>query len=118
MGNECTFILRDRKALLFATGVVLVGGTAAYLQSRRSSKKSSSFDHVNGLGRSDERSTNLATEGGKSRKSAQKSGGLKSLHALAAILLSKMGKNGARDLLYLLGIVVSASYIILYDVMI
>lgn len=111
--NELSLLL-DRKTLLFATGVVLVGGTAAYLQSRCSNKKSSSFEHHNGLDSNEERSINLATEGSKIKKSTQKSGGLKSLHALAAILLSKMGKNGAKDLLSLLGIVVSASYIYSY----
>lgn len=86
------------------------------MQSRCSNKKSSSFDHYNGLDSNDEKSTNLAaTEGGKIKKNTQKSGGLKSLHALAAILLSKMGKKGAKDLLSLLGIVVRASYI--YQVM-
>ncbi|KAA0045345.1 hypothetical protein IC582_016380 [Cucumis melo] len=95
-----------RKTLLFATGVVLVGGTAAYLRSRSSNEKSPSFNHYNGLDNKDERSTNLATDGGRIKKGTQKSGGLKSLHALAAILLSKMGKKGAGDLLSLLGIVV------------
>lgn len=108
-------ILLGRKTLLFATGVVLVGGTAAYLRSRSSNEKSPSFNHYNGLDNKDERSTNLATDGGRIKKGTQKSGGLKSLHALAAILLSKMGKKGAGDLLSLLGIVVSASYI--YQVM-
>ncbi|XP_022942560.1 ABC transporter D family member 1-like [Cucurbita moschata] len=95
-----------RKTLLFATGVVLVGGTAVYLQSRCRKKKSSSFDHYNGLDSNEERSINLAAEGSKIKKSTQKSDGLRSLHALAAILLSKMDKKGAGDLLSLLGIVV------------
>lgn len=95
-----------RKTLLFATGVALVGGTAAYLQSRCKNKKASSFDHCNGHDGNEERSINMTTKGSKVKKSTHKTGGLKSLHALAAILLSKMGKNGAMNLLSLLGIVV------------
>lgn len=101
----------DRKTLLFATGVALVGGTAAYLQSRCKNKKASSFDHYNGHDGNEERSINMATKGSKVKKSTHKTGGLKSLHALAAILLSKMGKNGAMNLLSLLGIVVSSNYL-------
>lgn len=40
-------------------------------------------------------------------KSKQKKRGLKSLQVLTAILLSEMGHLGARDLLALVGIVVS-----------
>lgn len=40
-------------------------------------------------------------------KNKQKKGGLKSLQVLAAVLLSEMGRLGARDLLALVGIVVS-----------
>ena len=43
----------------------------------------------------------------RAESEAKKGGSLKSLKLLAAILLSQMGKIGARDLFALLGIVVS-----------
>ncbi|KAL5818188.1 hypothetical protein ACOSQ3_022087 [Xanthoceras sorbifolium] len=94
-----------RKSLLIASGIIAAGGTAAYLHSRFSSKKSDSFGHYNGLGDDKGKSVKVVKDGGNVKKT-QKKGGLKSIQVLAAILLSEMGQMGARDLLALVGIVV------------
>lgn len=95
-----------RKALILATSVVVAGGTAAYVQLRSKCQKPGSFGNYNGVNNSD-RNSELVMNDGKQKKTQEKRGGLKSLKVLAAILLSQMGKMGARDLLSLLGIVVS-----------
>ena len=82
------------------------GGTAAYVQSRISSKKSDSFLHSNGLKDDKKISNKLVTN---DKKTTQKKGGLKSLQVLAAVLLSHMGKMGAKDLLAMIAIAVSFS---------
>ncbi|XP_024021422.1 ABC transporter D family member 1 isoform X1 [Morus notabilis] len=94
-----------RKTLLLATGIVFAGGTAAYVQSRFSSKRRDSFSHYNGLDNNKGNSEVLANDKNL-KKNSEKKGGLKSLKVLAAILLSKMGRMGARDLLGLVAIVV------------
>ncbi|KAJ4715706.1 ABC transporter D family member 1-like [Melia azedarach] len=94
-----------RKSLLLASGILVAGGTAAYLKSRFSSKKPDSFGHYNGLEDTEENADTAVMNGSNVKKTKQK-GGLKSLQVLAAILLSEMGKMGARDLLALVGIVV------------
>ncbi|KAI9165040.1 hypothetical protein LWI28_006462 [Acer negundo] len=94
-----------RKSLLIAGGIIAAGGTAAYLHSRFSCKKSDSFGHYNGLGGDRDKSGKVVNDGGNVKKTKKK-GGLKSLQILAAILLSEMGQMGARDLLALVGIVV------------
>ncbi|KAE8671524.1 ABC transporter D family member 1 [Hibiscus syriacus] len=85
-----------RKALLLASGIAVASGTAAYLKSRFSNKTANSCSHSNGVRGNRENSDNVL----------KKKGGLKSLQVLAAILLSKMGQMGARDLLALVGMVV------------
>lgn len=95
-----------RKALILATGVLVAGGSAAYVKSRFNYKKHDSFGQYNGLN-NNEGDTEQLINDGKRKKTPDKRGGLKSLKVLAAILLSHMGKMGARDLLSLLGIVVS-----------
>ncbi|XP_058185116.1 ABC transporter D family member 1 [Rhododendron vialii] len=96
-----------RKILLLATGVIVGGGTAAYLQSRYGSKKPDSYGHCNGLSDNNEQ---LEVAGGNEnivKKSRQKKkSALKSLQVLAAILLSRMGRIGARDILALVAIAV------------
>uniref|UniRef100_A0A6N2LIZ8 ABC transmembrane type-1 domain-containing protein n=1 Tax=Salix viminalis TaxID=40686 RepID=A0A6N2LIZ8_SALVM len=92
-----------RKSLLLAAGILAAGGTAAYVQSRISSKKSDSFLHSNGLKDDKKISNKLVTN---DKKTTQKKGGLKSLKFLAAVLLSHMGKMGAKDLLAMIAIAV------------
>lgn len=92
-----------RKSLLVATGIIVAGGTAAYMHSQGRVRRPSQH---NGVGDDNER---VEVDGGNKtsviKKSRQKKG-LKSLQVLAAILLSHMGKLGARDLLALLATVV------------
>ncbi|KAH8502804.1 hypothetical protein H0E87_014192 [Populus deltoides] len=92
-----------RKSLLLAAGVLAAGGTAAYVQSRISSKKSDSFLHSNGPKDDKKISNKLVTN---DQKNTQKKRGLKSLQVLAAVLLSRMGKMGAKDLLAMIAIAV------------
>ncbi|KAM7517453.1 hypothetical protein LguiB_016415 [Lonicera macranthoides] len=100
-----------RKTLLLASGIIVAGGTAAaYMQSRNSCKRSTdSFGHCNGLLRDDNEQSEkvVGTNNNIVKKSRQKkTGGLRSLQVLAAILLSHMGRMGARDLLALVATVV------------
>ncbi|PPD66946.1 hypothetical protein GOBAR_DD36177 [Gossypium barbadense] len=95
-----------RKAVLLASGIVVAGGTAAYLQSRFSSKKPYSYGHSNGVQDDRENSDEVLKRNNNVKGTTRKRGGLKSLQVLTAILLSKMGQTGARDLLALVGIVV------------
>lgn len=77
------------------------------MKSRISAKSpDSSFGLYNSFKASDEVSDKLVkTE--NTKKITKKKGGLKSLQILVAILLSKIGQMGARDLLSLIAIVVS-----------
>ncbi|KAG5245171.1 ABC transporter family member [Salix suchowensis] len=90
-----------RKSLLFAAGILAAGGTAVYVQSRISSKKSDSFLYSNGLKDDKKTSDKLVTN---DKKTVQKKGGLKALQVLASVLLSHMGKTGAKDLLTMIAI--------------
>ncbi|XP_014508756.1 ABC transporter D family member 1 [Vigna radiata var. radiata] len=100
------FLASRRKTLLLATGILVAGGTAAYVQSRIR------VNRHDLLGDSDEHNNDreLPEEEVMKRTSApkgkQKKGGLKSLQVLAAILLSEMGQLGAKNLLALVCIVV------------
>ncbi|KAL4366300.1 hypothetical protein GQ457_05G014560 [Hibiscus cannabinus] len=95
-----------RKTLLLASGIVAAGGAVAYLQSRFSSKKPGSHGHYNGIQDNGEILDKVLKENNNVKRTRKKKGGLKSLKVLVAILLSKMGKVGVRDLLALVGIVV------------
>ncbi|MED6137180.1 ATP-binding cassette sub- D member 1 [Stylosanthes scabra] len=99
------FLASRRKTLLFATGILVAGGTAAYMQSRSRVNRHDS-GHCNGHNGDTQVTTEEVVTGSTASKNKQKKGGLKSLQVLAAILLSEMGKLGARDLLALVGIVV------------
>ncbi|XP_068658650.1 ABC transporter D family member 1-like [Aristolochia californica] len=98
-----------RKVLAIATGVVVAGGAAAYIQSRFQNRlvESHSFNldsvTVNGNEKLEdkEKSKNKETPRVGKRK-----GRLRSLHVLAAILLSRMGQRGTRNILALVAIVV------------
>lgn len=95
-----------RKSLLLASGILVAGGTAAYLKSRFSSEKPNTFGHYNGIGETERKADKAVANRSSVKKANRNKGGLKSLQVLAAILLSEMGKMGARDLLALVGIVV------------
>ncbi|CAH9103035.1 unnamed protein product [Cuscuta epithymum] len=97
-----------RKTLLLATGIIVAGGSAAaYIQSRKKLKKYSSMDQYNdNVGNIGELNVSVGTSDIILKKSRQKKGGLRSLKVLAAILLSKMGSLGTRDLLALIVAVV------------
>ncbi|TQE00282.1 hypothetical protein C1H46_014114 [Malus baccata] len=104
------FMASRRKTLLLATGIVVAGGTAAYVQSRLNHKKHGFHGHYNGLDDSEETTERAMLSDHKLKKPPRKKGGLKSLQVLAAILLSEMGQMGVRDLLSLLSIVNIAYY--------
>ncbi|QHN81675.1 ABC transporter D family member [Arachis hypogaea] len=99
------FLASRRKTLLFATGIFVAGGTAAYMQSRSRFNRRD-LGHCNGHNDDNQVTTEEVVKGSTASKNKQKKGGLKSLQVLAAILLSEMGKLGARDLLALVGVVV------------
>ncbi|KAL6554848.1 ATP-binding cassette sub- D member 1 [Orobanche gracilis] len=97
-----------RKALLLATSIVAVGGTAAaFVQSRSSHKKHSSFDHHNGMNASRDESEQLIGNDNNVKKSRHRKGNLRSLQILAAILLSRMGRLGAINIFSLVAIAVN-----------
>ncbi|CAI9295462.1 unnamed protein product [Lactuca saligna] len=89
-----------RKTLLLATGIIVAGGTAAYMHSQSRVRRP---NETNGLG-DDHENERVSRNKSVIKKSRQKKG-LKSLQVLAAILLSHMGKMGAKDLLALLATV-------------
>ncbi|XP_042038702.1 ABC transporter D family member 1-like isoform X1 [Salvia splendens] len=98
-----------RKALLLATSIVAVGGTAAaaYVQSRNSSRRHNSFGNSNGVEDIKSEQDQLIENDKNVRTSKQRRGTLRSLQVLVAILLSRMGRMGALDILSLLAIAVS-----------
>ncbi|CAB4299300.1 unnamed protein product [Prunus armeniaca] len=102
-----SFMASRRKTLLLATGIVVAGGTAAYVQSRLNHKKHDSLGYYNGLNDNEETTEKVVMNDHKLKKPPRKKGGLKSLQVLAAILLSEMGQMGVRDLLALVSIVVN-----------
>lgn len=104
------FFCPCRKSLLFAAGILAAGGTAVYVQSRIRSNKSDSFLYSNGIKDDKKISDKLVTNG---KKTVQKKGGLKALQILASVLLSHMGKTGAKDLLAMIAIAVSFLFCIL-----
>lgn len=87
-----------RKSILLAAGIVAAGGAAVYLKSRISSPRLRGDDDDGALEKRTGNNKNAKKKGG--------GGGLKSLQVLTAILLSQMGKMGARDLLALVATVV------------
>lgn len=101
-----SFLASRRKTLLLATGILVAGGAATYVQSRFSGRKHDSFRHYNGLNDDEEKLEKVVSDTNNVKKNTRKKGGLKSLQVLASILLSEMGKMGTRDLLALVAIVV------------
>jgi hypothetical protein len=100
-----------RKSILLAAGIVAAGGTAVYLKSRVASRRPDSSRLCNGQSDDDETLEKLTAtdQNAKITTKKKKGGGLKSLQVLTAILLSQMGKMGARDLLALVATVVCIS---------
>ncbi|CAI9753161.1 unnamed protein product [Fraxinus pennsylvanica] len=97
-----------RKTLLLATGIIVAGGTAAaYMQSRNRCRSQNSLGHCNGTKDNDVESNNLIGKDNNVTKSRKKRGSLRSLQVLAAILLSRLGRMGAIDILSLVAIAVS-----------
>lgn len=97
----------DRKSLLLATGILVAGGTAAYMQSRFSSRTANPANHCNGIDDENGKLESVGKDNATRKISTKKRSGLRSLKVLTAILLSKMGQSGARDLLALVTILVS-----------
>ncbi|KAK4791470.1 hypothetical protein SAY86_031883 [Trapa natans] len=95
-----------RKTLLLATSVLVAGGTAAYMQSRLSHRTAKSANHYNGINDENGKLESVDKDNASIKRSTKKRSGLRSLQVLTAILLSKMGQSGARDLLALVAIVV------------
>ncbi|PKA66791.1 ABC transporter D family member 1 [Apostasia shenzhenica] len=90
-----------RRTLALVTGVLVTGGTAAYLQSKRRKVKCDKSDHS--IDNADSRG-NVSLNGTvdqPARKLRRKKAGLRSLHVLTAILLSKIGPKGLRTLVSL-----------------
>ncbi|KAL8234215.1 hypothetical protein R6Q59_020315 [Mikania micrantha] len=94
-----------RKTLLLATGIIVAGGTAAYIQSQSRGRRPNGTSHSNGQDDDNELDVGNNNNNIVVKKSRQKKG-LKSLQVLAAILLSHMGRMGARDLFALMATVV------------
>lgn len=93
-----------RKTLAIVTGVLVAGGTAAYMQSRKAGRvlyPQSSDQYGNPGKRSKEASIQNGTDDRPVGKRKPKKGGLRSLQVIVAILLSRMGSNGMRNLLAL-----------------
>lgn len=100
-----------RKSILLAAGILSAGGAAVYLKSRISSRRIDSSRHGSGHNDDDEALEKLTgnNKNAKTTPKKKKGGGLKSLQVLTAILLSQMGKMGARDILALVATVVCIS---------
>ncbi|XP_057541613.1 ABC transporter D family member 1-like isoform X1 [Amaranthus tricolor] len=101
-----SFLPSRRKSLLLASGILVAGGTVAYMQSRSSRKQCDSFKDCNGPGSSTEDSEidNSSTTIYKGRP--PKKNALSSLQVLVATLLSQMGRRGTHDLLALVSVVI------------
>jgi len=104
-------VLYNRKTLLVATGILVAGGTAAYVHSRIRVNRHALLGDSDGNNNDGELPKEEVTKRTSAQKDKQKKGGLKSLQVLAAILLSEMGQLGAKNLLALVCIVVSLFFL-------
>lgn len=92
-----------RRAVIIVTGVLVAGGTVAYVQSRQRSRSLRS-DLTFIQPASGDCKENLSQNGVNEnpiKKATGKGGALRSLHVLSAILLSQIGPTGKRNLLSL-----------------
>ncbi|GAB2267048.1 ATP-binding cassette sub- D member 1 [Dionaea muscipula] len=105
-GRGRNFLASRRRSLLIASGVLVAGGTLAYLQSRFSSKRVGSFGHCNGSGTLNEDPENDSANRNVSKGKRRKKNALRSLQVLTAILLAQIGRKGACNLFGLVLIVV------------
>jgi len=99
-------VVTDRKAILLASGILIAGGTAAYMQSRFRVDKHDLFGHCNEQNNDKEARKEEVINDSTKPKNKQKKGGMKSLQVLTAILLSDMGQLGVKNLLALVTTVV------------
>ncbi|KAK1294460.1 ABC transporter D family member 1 [Acorus calamus] len=99
-----SFLASRRKTLAMVTGVLVVGGTSAYLRNRFIKPNSSGHDSE--LLNNNDQSRQITHNANSIKKINKKRGGLRSLKILAAILLSKMGRRGTRNILALVAIVI------------
>lgn len=76
------------------------------MQSRNSCKKHNRYDQSNGVEESKKESDQLTIKEKHAQKSRRKRGNFRSLQVLAAILLSRMGRMGAMDILSLVAVAV------------
>lgn len=77
------------------------------MHSRCSCRAANSVNHYNGINGENGKLESFGKDNASRKRSTKKRSGLRSLQVLTAILLSKMGQLGARDLLALVAIVVS-----------
>ncbi|WOL18839.1 ABC transporter D family member 1-like [Canna indica] len=92
-----------RKTLAAVSAVVVAGGTYAYMQSRQCRRLPKSGNSSNDTA-SREIGESLSQNGPNDQSvqtTRSKRKGLKSVHVLAAVLLSRMGPNGTRNLILL-----------------
>lgn len=103
-----SLVASRRKHLLLATGIIVAGGSAAaYMRSLRNHKKYNPVDQYNGtVGDIEELNASTGMRDSVLKRNTGKKGGLRSLKVLVAILLSRMGSLGTRDLLALIVTVV------------
>lgn len=96
--SSCIHVILNRKTLAVATSVLVAGGTAAYVHWRLQNRfiQPDSFNH-----------DIIPVNNKEKSRTRKKKAGLRSLQVLAAILLSQMGRKGARNLLAIVATVVS-----------
>ncbi|PNY10448.1 ABC transporter D family member 1-like protein [Trifolium pratense] len=99
-----SFLASRRKAILLTSGILIAGGTAAYMQSRFRVNKHD-FGNCNEQSHDKEVTKEEVMNDSTAPKNKQKKGGLKSLKVLTAILLSEMGQLGVKNLLSLVATV-------------
>jgi hypothetical protein len=113
-GSKCLFVYFCRKALAVAAAALIAGGGLAYAQSSFRSRhlRQECYNHSNGTGTEKETPIQNRANNPVASKIRKKKNGLKSLKALAGILLAQMGRKGTHNLLFLAAIVVRITTII------
>lgn len=109
LSGRLKFMVSNRRTLALVSGVLVAGGTVAYMQSRwhgRSSRPGSSAN-LSTLGKDKESLSQNGVDDTSIRTARRKKRGLRSLHVLAEMLLSQMGPIGMRNLMALVATVVS-----------
>ncbi|KAJ0960447.1 hypothetical protein J5N97_001729 [Dioscorea zingiberensis] len=103
-GNS--FFSSRRRTMLAVAGILVVSGSVAYMQSGLSNRLTMINSSIQTLpGNLEEtlmqNETNDNSNDNRRRIRSQKNGGLRSIHVLAAILISRMGPRGMQNLLAL-----------------